>query len=58
MHFSTNCSKEGTHVATPKENALVLISNALGKGARSCSRLLPSTRMGKNPKLGKYDKGN
>jgi hypothetical protein len=41
------------------EEAFVLISNTLGKGvARSCSHLLPPTRMGKNPKLGKYDKGN
>jgi len=41
------------------EEAFVLISNALGKGVGcSCSHLLPPTRIGKNSKPRRYDKGN
>jgi hypothetical protein len=41
------------------EEAFTLISNALEKGVGcSCSHLMPLTRMGKNSKPRRYDKGN
>ncbi len=52
--------QRGAHMLQPLgEEAFTLISNALEKGVGcSCSHLMPLTRMGKNSKPRRYDKGN
>ncbi len=60
LHLPQLIVQRGAHMLQPlREKALTLISNALGKGVgRSCSHLMPPTKMGKNPKPRRYDKGN